>query len=34
MPVLNEGIHLSEAVSAILDSAYEGQIEVVLALGP
>ena len=34
MPVLNEGIHLSEAVSAILDSAYEGPIEVVLALGP
>ncbi|MFM9133909.1 MAG: glycosyltransferase, partial [bacterium] len=34
MPVLNEGIHLSEAVGAILDSAYDGPIEVVLALGP
>lgn len=34
MPVLNEERHLAEAVSAILASAYPGELQVVLALGP
>lgn len=34
MPVLDEEAHLEEAVGAILDSAYDGPLQVVLALGP
>jgi len=34
MPVLNEELHLAEAIAHILDQDYEGPIEVVLALGP
>lgn len=34
MPVLNEELHLAEAVAHILDQDYDGPIEVVLALGP
>ena len=34
MPVLNEELHLADAVAAILASDYPGPIEVVLALGP
>jgi succinoglycan biosynthesis protein ExoA len=34
MPVLNEEAHLAEAVEAILSSAYDGPLQVVLALGP
>jgi succinoglycan biosynthesis protein ExoA len=34
MPVLNEESHLEAAVLAILSQAYEGPIQVVLALGP
>lgn len=34
MPILNEERHLTEAVDAILESAYAGPLEVVLALGP
>ena len=34
MPVLDEEAHLTEAVEAILGSAYDGPVQVVLALGP
>lgn len=34
MPVLDEEAHLEEAVAAILGSAYDGPLQVVLALGP
>jgi succinoglycan biosynthesis protein ExoA len=34
MPVLNEAPYLEEAVSAVLAQAYQGPIQVVLALGP
>ena len=34
MPVLNEELHLAEAVAHILDQDYDGPLEVVLALGP
>lgn len=34
MPILNEERHLTEAVGAAFDQAYDGPIEVVLALGP
>ncbi|GLW05394.1 succinoglycan biosynthesis protein exoa [Microtetraspora sp. NBRC 13810] len=34
MPVLNEERHLREAVRQVLAQAYEGPIEVVLAIGP
>lgn len=34
MPVLNEELHLAEAVAHILDQDYDGPVEVVLALGP
>jgi glycosyltransferase involved in cell wall biosynthesis len=34
MPVLNEELHLAEAVAHILNQDYDGPIEVVLALGP
>ncbi len=34
MPVLNEERHLAEAVQAVLDQRYGGEVEVVLALGP
>jgi glycosyltransferase involved in cell wall biosynthesis len=33
-PVLNEERHLRAAVRSVLDQAYDGEIEVVLALGP
>ncbi|MCA0295957.1 MAG: glycosyltransferase family 2 protein [Actinobacteria bacterium] len=33
MPVLNEAGHLAEAVSAVLSQAYDGEQELVLALG-
>jgi glycosyltransferase involved in cell wall biosynthesis len=34
MPVLNEERHLSAAVNAILNQQHDGEIEVILALGP
>lgn len=34
MPVLNEERHLREAVEAILAQEYDGEMEVVVALGP
>lgn len=34
MPILNEERHLAEAVRAAFDQAYDGPLEVVLALGP
>lgn len=34
VPVLNEGRHLREAVTALLQQDYAGPLEVVLALGP
>ena len=34
MPVLNEERHLADSVRMVLQQAYEGPIEVVLALGP
>lgn len=34
MPVLDEEAYLAEAVAAILDSRYDGPLQVVLALGP
>lgn len=34
MPVLNEERHLRAAVSAILEQEYDGEMEVVVALGP
>lgn len=34
VPVLNEGRHLREAVTALLQQEYAGPLEVVLALGP
>jgi glycosyltransferase involved in cell wall biosynthesis len=34
MPVLNEERHLAEAVQAVLDQRYDGELEIVLALGP
>jgi succinoglycan biosynthesis protein ExoA len=34
MPVLDEEAHLGEAVGAVLASAYDGPLQVVLALGP
>lgn len=34
MPVLNEERHLREAVRHILEQDYEGELEVVIALGP
>jgi glycosyltransferase involved in cell wall biosynthesis len=34
MPVLNEERHLREAVDAVLDQDYAGDLDVVLALGP
>ncbi|MGW8374649.1 glycosyltransferase family 2 protein [Streptomyces sp. ODS28] len=34
MPVLNEERHLRTAVRAILEQEYEGELEVVIALGP
>ncbi len=34
MPILDEERHLEEAVQAVLDQAYDGALEVVLALGP
>ncbi|MEY3733097.1 MAG: hypothetical protein RL347_456 [Actinomycetota bacterium] len=34
IPVLDEEAHLTEAVEAILGSAYDGPLQVVLALGP
>lgn len=33
MPVLNEAVHLAEAVRAVLDQRYAGEQELVLALG-
>ncbi len=34
MPVLNEELHLADAVAAVLDQDFVGTIEVILALGP
>lgn len=34
MPVLNEGPHLADAVTAVLQQDYPGALEVVLAVGP
>lgn len=34
MPVLNEELHLQEAVERVLAQDYQGQLDVVLALGP
>ncbi len=34
MPVLNEELHLADAVGAVLDQDFVGTIEVILALGP
>lgn len=34
MPVLNEELHLSAAVGAVLSQDYPGELEIVLALGP
>lgn len=34
VPVLNEADHLAHAVAAILDTGYDGEMEVVLAVGP
>lgn len=34
MPVLNEEAHLADAVAAILDQNYSGELELILALGP
>ena len=34
MPVLNEESHLKAAVQSILDQAYPGELEIILALGP
>ena len=34
VPVLNEGRHLREAVTALLQQEYAGPLEIVLALGP
>ncbi len=34
MPVLDEAAHLDEAVTRVLDQRYDGDLEVVLALGP
>jgi succinoglycan biosynthesis protein ExoA len=34
MPILNEERHLHEAVAVVLDQDYQGDIELVLALGP
>ncbi len=34
LPVLNEAKYLEEAVNAILDQNFDGQIEIILAVGP
>jgi glycosyltransferase involved in cell wall biosynthesis len=34
LPVLNEEAHLEESVRAILNQDYEGEFEIILALGP
>ena len=34
LTVINEAAHLSEAIAAILDSDYAGDIEIVIAVGP
>lgn len=34
MPLLNEERHLADAVAAVVDQGYPGEIEVVLAVGP
>ncbi|MBK7721418.1 MAG: glycosyltransferase family 2 protein [Austwickia sp.] len=34
IPVLNEERHLASAVQMVLDQAYEGSLEVILAIGP
>jgi glycosyltransferase involved in cell wall biosynthesis len=34
LPVLNEELHLSNAVQSILDQDYAGSLEIILALGP
>jgi succinoglycan biosynthesis protein ExoA len=34
MPVLNEESHLEASVQSILDQAYPGELEIILALGP
>ena len=34
MPVLNEERHLADAVRAVLDQEYDGDLELVLAIGP
>jgi glycosyltransferase involved in cell wall biosynthesis len=34
MPVLNEETHLAASVQSILDQAYPGELEIILALGP
>jgi hypothetical protein len=34
MPVLNEELHLAEAVAGVLDQDYDGPLELVVALGP
>lgn len=34
LPVLNEELHISEAITAILSQDYLGKLEIILALGP
>jgi len=34
LPILNEELHLSNAVQSILDQDYAGSLEIILALGP
>ena len=34
MPVLNEELHLESSVRRVLDQDYEGELEVILAVGP
>jgi len=34
MPVLNEELHLAAAVRAVLENGYDGELELVIALGP
>ena len=34
LTVVNEAAHLAEAIQAIFDSDYSGEIEIVIAVGP
>lgn len=34
LPVLNEAMHLKQSIATILSQSYQGEIEVIMAIGP